>query len=101
MVLRGEHDRRCDQASLGPRGLCGVSLNNLTLQQCSARLLCFVRPKPPYMPVSVTTLKKRRSVYAGWTPGLCRVENGVPVSYLRAARRTRLRQEGGCHGTKI
>lgn len=25
MVLRGEYDRRCDQASLGPRGLCGVS----------------------------------------------------------------------------
>lgn len=87
--------------ALAREGSAAFPLNNLTLQQCSARLLCFVRPKPPYMPVGVTTLKKRRSVYAGWTPGLCRVENGVPVSYLRAARRARLRQEGGCHGTKI
>lgn len=45
--------------ALAREGSAAFPLNNLTLQQCSARLLCFVRPKPPYMPVSVTTLKKK------------------------------------------
>lgn len=45
MVFRGEYDRRCDQASLGPIRFCGLYPHQPSLQQSSAQSLGVLSPK--------------------------------------------------------
>ncbi len=45
MVFRGEHDRRCDQASHGPSRFPDLFLYHPSLQQASAPSLSVLSPK--------------------------------------------------------
>lgn len=65
MVFRGEHDRCCDQASLGPSRFYGRYPHQPSLQQSSTHSLGVLSPKICIGARGVTIQKGGLSMQAG------------------------------------
>ena len=67
MVFRGEHDRRSDQASLGPSRFDGRCPHQPSLQQSSAHSMGVLSPK--------TSIRVRRWHHSEKEVCLCRLDS--------------------------